>query len=517
MASAGSSMSNSAARTSPSATEEETLPGATRTGSTATWPQNKKPTTGVEPIKPSADIADGGPGNHRYMHIALQATDLLVLVAAALIAYWLRFRSLDMPIAYQRATLVNVLLAALVFPWAGVYSDWREQSRYAELRALLAGWTMAFAAYAVLGLVLKFSEDYSRLWTALTFGIGCLGLLGVRLCMRRHTQRQLDRNIGRRSAVVIGHGDLAHRVLQRLTAHAVPGIELIGCFGASHDTAGTLHLGELDAAPAFLATRPVHQVWLALPLSAERDITDILHALRNSTADIRLVPDAFSAPLLHAPRQEIAGLPVLNLRSCPLDGPGGTLKHIEDYLLASLILLLLSPLMALLALGVKLSSPGPVLFRQLRHGRDGEIIEVWKFRTMRQHHEPPGHVTQARRNDPRVTRFGAFLRRTSLDELPQLFNVLQGRMSLVGPRPHAVEHNDFYKDHIQHYLYRHHAKPGITGWAQVNGLRGETDTVEKMAARVEHDLYYIQNWSPLLDLRILLMTAKQLWRPKNAY
>jgi len=173
--------------------------------------------------------------------------------------------------------------------------------------------------------------------------------------------------------------------------------------------------------------------------------------------------------------------------------------------------------MLLLALGVKLSSPGPVLFRQLRHGRGDQIIEVWKFRTMRQHREQPGQVTQASRNDPRVTRFGAFLRRTSLDELPQFFNVLQGTMSVVGPRPHAVEHNHHYKSLIPYYLSRHRVKPGITGWAQVNGLRGETDSLEKMAARVEHDIHYIQNWSPLLDLRIVLMTLSILSTRENAY
>jgi putative colanic acid biosynthesis UDP-glucose lipid carrier transferase len=471
----------------------------------------------VDPIRPPAQIADAAPGGQRYRLVAMQAADLGVLVSAALAAYWLRFGSLDMSITYQRATMVNVLLAALMLPWARVYHDWREYPTHEELVAVLTGWTMAFAAYAALGLLLKFSDDYSRLWTALDFGIGYLGLFGARLCLRQYTQHQLRRNIGRRSAVVIGRGALAQRVLQRLTTRASSGIEVIGCFGPPQDIPGMPHLGELNAAPAFLASRPVHQVWVAMPLSAEGEITDILRALRNSTADIRLVPDSFSALLLNMPRQDIAGLPVLNLRSCPLDGPGGILKLVEDYVLASLLVLLLGPLMLLLALGVKLSSPGPVLFRQWRHGRDGEIIEVWKFRTMYSHHEPPGHVTQARRDDPRVTRFGAFLRRTSLDELPQLFNVLQGRMSLVGPRPHAVQHNDFYKDHIQHYLYRHRAKPGMTGWAQVNGLRGETDTVEKMAARVEHDLYYIQNWSPLLDLRILLLTVKQVWRHQNAY
>ena len=193
------------------------------------------------------------------------------------------------------------------------------------------------------------------------------------------------------------------------------------------------------------------------------------------------------------------------------------IKGIEDRVLALLILIAISPLMVLLALGVKLSSSGPVLFRQKRHGLDCKAIEVWKFRSMRLHQENAGEVTQATRDDPRVTRFGRFLRRTSLDELPQFFNVLQGTMSIVGPRPHAVEHNDHYKSIVQNYMQRHRVKPGITGWAQVNGLRGETDTVEKMARRVEYDLYYMQNWSVLFDLRIVAMTIFKGFIGKAVY
>jgi exopolysaccharide biosynthesis polyprenyl glycosylphosphotransferase len=185
--------------------------------------------------------------------------------------------------------------------------------------------------------------------------------------------------------------------------------------------------------------------------------------------------------------------------------------------LAILILILIAPLLALIAAAVKTSSPGPVLFRQKRHGIDGKIIEVWKFRTMRVHAEEDGKVTQATRHDPRITRLGRLLRRTSADELPQFFNVLQGSMSIVGPRPHAVAHNYHYRDVVDNYMQRHRVKPGITGWAQVNGLRGETDTVAKMAARVEYDLYYMQNWSVLFDLRIVVLTVLKGLIGKNAY
>ena len=244
-------------------------------------------------------------------------------------------------------------------------------------------------------------------------------------------------------------------------------------------------------------------------MSAERDIARILDALAHSTADIKFVPDLLGLQLLNHSVEQVAGLPVINLRASPLDGDARLLKAIEDRVLATLILLLIAPLMAAIAIGVKLSSPGPVLFRQTRHGLDGKIIEVWKFRSMRVHQEAHGQVTQATKHDTRVTPFGRFLRRTSLDELPQFFNVLQGTMSIVGPRPHAVAHNHHYKSQVQLYMQRHRVKPGITGWAQVNGLRGETDTLDKMASARRGDLFYMQNWSLWMDLRIVAMTIAE--------
>ena len=469
----------------------------------------------VTPPKPQSQPARHSTFGH--LRVARQALDLSVLIVAALVAYWLRFGTFSVPLTYQRTTLIIVLLAAIALPLTNAYEDWRNNTRYTELQRVLAAWTVAFSAYAALALMLKFSDDYSRVWTGLTFGLGGAGLLGARLGLRRYLHYRSQHRVDRRSAIVVGDGGLARRVLHHLRSQTAAGIDLVGYFSPGQASTHAPYLGTLDDVPAFLAARPVHQVWLAMPLAAHKELAAILLALRDCPADIRLVPDAFSAWLLNAPQREIAGLAAVDLRSCPLDGPGRSIKAIEDYLLAGIFLLLASPLLALLAVGVKLSSPGPVLFKQWRHGRDGEIIEVWKFRTMHQHREAPGQLTQACRNDPRLTRFGAFLRRTSLDELPQLFNVLQGRMSLVGPRPHAVEHNQLYADVIQNYLHRHRAKPGITGWAQVHGLRGETDTIEKMTRRVQFDLYYIQNWSPLLDLRILAMTLKAVLHARNAY
>ena len=208
---------------------------------------------------------------------------------------------------------------------------------------------------------------------------------------------------------------------------------------------------------------------------------------------------------------------VLDLNASPMVGINRLVKAIEDRVLALFILLLVSPLMALIAIGVKVSSSGPVIFKQKRHGCDGKAINIYKFRTMVVHCEDDGNVTQARKCDYRVTKFGAFLRRTSLDELPQFVNVLQGKMSIVGPRPHAIAHNEHYKDQIEAYMLRHKVKPGITGWAQVNGLRGETDTLDKMKKRVEYDLYYIEHWSLWFDLAIIFRTLYTGFTDKNAY
>ncbi|HEY3488101.1 MAG TPA: undecaprenyl-phosphate glucose phosphotransferase [Gammaproteobacteria bacterium] len=254
-----------------------------------------------------------------------------------------------------------------------------------------------------------------------------------------------------------------------------------------------------------------------MPFSEEKRLESVLHELRHATVDIRYVPDIFGFRLLNHSIVDIAGLPVLNLSVTPMDGLNRCIKWLEDWVGASIILLLISPLLLIIAIGIKLSSPGPILFKQLRHGWDGRPIRVYKFRTMVCHTEDEGVITQASPNDKRVTKFGAFLRRTSLDELPQFFNVLQGRMSIVGPRPHAIEHNHEYMEQIDGYMLRHKVKPGITGWAQINGYRGETKTLEEMKKRVEYDLFYIENWSLWFDVRIICLTFLKGFIHRNAY
>jgi putative colanic acid biosynthesis UDP-glucose lipid carrier transferase len=259
-------------------------------------------------------------------------------------------------------------------------------------------------------------------------------------------------------------------------------------------------------------------VFVSLPLQAEKRVREILDQLGDTTATVFYVPDLFVFNLVSSRCVMIQGIPCFSVYGSPFDQEplDGLLKRTEDVILSTLILLFALLPMLLIAIGVKISSPGPVIFRQRRYGVDGAPIDVWKFRTMTVC-ENGSKVTQATRSDPRIKPFGAFLRRYSLDELPQFFNVLQGRMSIVGPRPHAVAHNELYRKEISQYMLRHKVKPGITGLAQVSGCRGETDTLEKMERRVAYDLRYIQNWSLLLDLKIIFLTLFRVFRDPNAY
>jgi len=242
----------------------------------------------------------------------------------------------------------------------------------------------------------------------------------------------------------------------------------------------------------------------------------LLAQVQGTTASVFFVPDVFGISIIQGRLQDMNGVPVVGLQETPFTGTNRLVKRVSDVILASIILVLISPILLGVAIGVKLSSPGPIIFRQRRNGLDGEEIIVYKFRSMRVMDDGKV-VQQATKEDPRITRFGSFLRRSSLDELPQFINVLQGRMSIVGPRPHAVAHNEQYRELIKAYMVRHKVKPGITGWAQIHGLRGETDTIDKMQARVEYDLEYLRNWSLGLDLQIIARTIKLVFFDRNAY
>jgi putative colanic acid biosynthesis UDP-glucose lipid carrier transferase len=297
--------------------------------------------------------------------------------------------------------------------------------------------------------------------------------------------------------------------------------QIVGWFddratGRLHADASGKVLGGLAELVPYVRQHSVKDVYITLPLSEQPRIRALLAGVQSTTASIFFVPDLSAVGMILGRLRVVNGLPVVGICETPFTGINGLVKRASDIVLASLILVLVAPLMLALAIGVKLSSPGPVIFRQRRNGLDGEEIWIYKFRSMSTQ-DNGTVVKQATRDDPRITPFGRFIRRNSLDELPQFLNVLQGRMSIVGPRPHAVAHNDLYSPTIKAYMVRHKVRPGITGWAQVNGLRGETETLEKMRARVEYDLEYLRTWSLWLDLKIILRTVRVAFFDSQAY
>ncbi|MCA6218240.1 undecaprenyl-phosphate glucose phosphotransferase [Ideonella sp. B7] len=363
----------------------------------------------------------------------------------------------------------------------------------------------------------QFSHPMLIAWVLLTPLVqwGCVRY-GTRILL--HRLRQADM---RRPAVVVGANSMGVRVAGVLRSLRQRGHDFMGYFDDRSEDRSNLpedeHLtGTLAQLPGFIDLHSVKDVYITLPLTSQPRILALMESLQNTTASLHFVPDIFGVSIIQGRLEDMGGVPVVGLTVTPFTGVNGLVKRVSDVVLASLILVLISPVMLAVAIGVKLSSPGPVIFRQRRTGLDGEIIEVYKFRSMTTQ-DNGAVVKQATRGDARITPFGAFIRRTSLDELPQFVNVLQGRMSIVGPRPHAVAHNDQYRALVKAYMARHKVKPGITGWAQINGLRGETDTLDKMARRVEFDLEYLRNWSLSLDLLIIARTAKQMFFDRGAY
>ena len=322
-------------------------------------------------------------------------------------------------------------------------------------------------------------------------------------------------------AVVVGLNEQGCSLADRLVAAPYSGIELVGIFDdrtPDRQYGSERHrlLGRVSDIASFVKANRVQLIYLSLPMASQPRIKNLLDSLKDTTASVYFVPDMFVTDLIQGRTDSVCGLPVISVCETPFRGPAGLLKRASDVVLASIILLLLSPFMLAIGLAVKLGSPGPVIFKQRRYGLDGQEIVIYKYRSMTVT-EDGSQIEQARKNDTRITRFGSFLRKTSMDELPQFVNVLQGRMSIVGPRPHAVAHNELYRPLIKSYMVRHKVKPGITGWAQVNGFRGETDSLEKMEARIRCDLDYLRNWSLRLDLYIIFKTIRLVFKDASAY
>lgn len=441
-----------------------------------------------------------------------QANALLVILVSFLLAWWLRFDHAALPQAYLLALLFTLLVAAIVLPATGAFRREFEWAVMRRLRRLVAGWAVVVLVLVSVAAMLKETDTFSRVWFGLWVLITLFGLIFLVMITHASATRSRLREQRARKVILVGAGESAQRVETRLREGSTS-MNLMACFGEAWSEALVRPIAELTA---YVSENRVQEVWIAAPWENKTLLEQALDALKETVVDVNVIPDLHQYRLLNQGITEWGGLPVISLAGTPMTGSERRLKSIFDWTVALLIGVLLSPLIALISLLIKLSSTGPVLFKQKRHGLGGEAIEIYKFRTMKQHQEQPGQVTQAVAGDRRITGIGRFLRHTSLDELPQLLNVLKGEMSLVGPRPHAIEHNELFKSRIPRYMLRHKVKPGLTGWAQVNGFRGITDTPEKMALRIEHDLWYIQNWSLWLDVKILLMTPLVIMH-KNAY
>jgi putative colanic acid biosynthesis UDP-glucose lipid carrier transferase len=458
--------------------------------------------------------------------------DPLVIAGASLIiCYGLGEQSVGPHTLVKALAIYGPLFALLVFPAFRLYRAWRGEKLTTELVSLFWAWLSVLLLINCFIFLLANDQQRAILWPYGLFqeeiffywAFFCLVLMGaVRLLVRLILRSFRRKGYNHRTVAIVGAGPHGREVASVISKATWTGLKITAFFDDNEALQGRVInnipvLGGYGDIAEAVADNQFDQLWITLPLKAEEQVKGILHALRYLTIDIRFVPDISGLRLLNHGVTEIVGIPVIDISTTRMDGINLLIKAIEDRLLALIILLLISPLMVIIALGIKCSSPCPILFKQKRHGGGGKEIEVWKFRSMKIHREGEGKVTQATKGDTRVTRLGAFLRRTSLDELPQFINVLQGRMSIVGPRPHAVEHNEYYKEQIWKYMQRHKVKPGITGWAQVNGLRGETETLEKMEKRVEFDLYYIENWSLWFDLKIIFMTILRGFTGSNAY
>jgi len=438
--------------------------------------------------------------------------------------------------AFTAAGAIGLMLFFVLAETKSLYRSWRGESVMRELGYALEVWLAVVGLSLVAVYVQQDTVGYPPKTILYWFLASALMLAIWRLIFRYAMRRARASGFNTRRLAIAGSGDLARHVARMVQENPWMGFEIVGLFDDADDLPpGTRGLRSLDTMVDLARNGGLDAVYVALPPGlAERQVDELVSRLGDSTVSVYLVqdrrsreidgeqgsyqilPDLQRIDVLQSKWVNLGGIKAVSVYESPFFGPDGWVKRLEDIAVSSLALFLLALPMAVIAVGVRLSGPGPVLFKQRRYGLDGRQIMVWKFRSMTVC-EDGDNITQASRGDARVTRLGALLRRTSLDELPQFINVFQGSMSVVGPRPHAVAHNEYYRGRIGGYMLRHKVKPGITGWAQINGWRGETDSIDKMGRRVDFDLEYIRNWSLWFDIRIILMTALRGFVQKTAY
>ncbi|MFH1793842.1 MAG: undecaprenyl-phosphate glucose phosphotransferase [Pseudomonadota bacterium] len=459
-------------------------------------------------------------GTLRIVEFALLAVSGLIL-HGMLIGY-----STHLVWHYPTIALVGSLLTVILLEFSECYQMTALRSPLSHAGKIILVWAGVFALLAITGFLFKVSSDFSRLWFGTWFATGLVLMFSLRFVMAIQIRRWARNGRMERRAVIVGGGKSAEALIRSIEAQPHNDIRICGIFDDRDDTrsppvvAGYPKLGNVAELIEFARIARIDMLIVSLPLTAETRVLSLLKKLWVLPVDIRL--SAHSNQLRFRPRSYsyIGAVPMLDIFDRPINDWDSVAKRAFDIIFSLLGIIVLSPLMLATAIAIKLDSKGPVLFTQKRHGFNNEVIEVYKFRSMYTDRSDPTAKQAVTKGDPRVTRVGRIIRKTSIDELPQFFNALFGSLSLVGPRPHAVAaqtHNLLYNEVVDGYFARHRVKPGVTGWAQINGWRGEMDTDEKIKMRTEFDLYYIENWSLWFDLKILLMTPIKLLNTENAY
>jgi putative colanic acid biosynthesis UDP-glucose lipid carrier transferase len=461
--------------------------------------------------------------NAARLELSIRLIDVLALESAGQFAGYLRFNSSLEELAPIHSVLLYFcgVLAFLLFARFGIYASWRGRSMLAINARMAAAWALVLLTGLFFSFLIHHAGELSRLWLFYWFftGVAFIGMVRVVVFSALRYLRKNGMNSKR--VIIVGYGRIGQEMHERALqqdwyGYDVKAIHADTKDGHRIDTSAVARINALEDIPDYIVDQQIDEVWIAISLSASDQLQRMQYLLRNALVDIRWIPDTFGMQMLSNKVGDFLGFPAVDLNRPISNGLNGFAKELFDKIFSAAVLIALLPLFIVIGVCIKLSSPGPVFFKQPRHGLNGKQFNVYKFRSMRLHPEDR-QIAQATRDDPRITRFGQFLRRTSLDELPQFINVLLGDMSVVGPRPHALQHNEMYKEQLEIYMVRHRVKPGITGWAQIHGHRGETDTIDKMAKRVQFDLYYIQNWSLWMDIRIVMWTAFKGWTGSNAY
>jgi Undecaprenyl-phosphate glucose phosphotransferase len=447
--------------------------------------------------------------------------DVAMIVMGAFAASAIRFDDGSQRSFYLAFVAFAAAFSLALFPAFGVYDSWRGRSKTALTGQVALGWLIVQACAMALMFSLHKIDFVSRLWFVYWTAMSGGAMIAGRLVTHSVLARVRNAGLNLHQVAVAGCGAHCDAIVRKMDNAPAAGFRATAAYNVQANSSpmntSVPVFEDHDAFANYVRTQHVDEVWLALPLTEERTILRLVDEFRNDLVNIRFMPDVRTLALFEGSVTNLLGVPTINLAASPLSPNAMLQKEIFDRLFAAAALIAVSPIMLACAIAVKLSSRGPVFFKQRRKGADGRVFTIYKFRSMRLHEQKAGVLEQAKRGDSRITRVGAFLRRTSLDELPQFFNVLRGDMSVVGPRPHALEHDDLYQKVVSGYIHRYRIKPGITGWAQVNGFRGETDRIEKMEGRVAHDLYYLGNWSFGLDMKIIFATIFKGLRHTNAY